>query len=324
MSQYYSDAIFWIDVDKIKPNPYQPRRDFDPTALQDLSESIRMYGLLQPITVTRVETLKEDGGLAVHYELISGERRTRAAKLANLTQIPAIIRAKEEDARTKLELAIIENIQREDLNVIDRAKAFQQLVKEFGFKHAEVAEKMNKSREYVTNSMRLLALPEHMLQALGEKRITEGHTRPLLMLSDRPEEQEALFQDILLRKLNVRESEMIARRIAKDRARKKEKDLNPEIIEFEQKFNEVLGTKVHIETKEHGGKITIDYYDLVDLKKILDKLQNEQSEALEAEHDTSRAEVLVNENGDTIVIEGNKDDEKEEDQEIYSVMNFSV
>ncbi len=328
MSQYYSDAIFWIEVDKIKPNPYQPRRDFDPVALQDLSESIRMYGLLQPITVTRIETLKEDGGLAVHYELISGERRTRAARLANLTQIPAIIRAKEEDARTKLELAIIENIQREDLNVIDRAKAFEQLVKEFGFKHAEVAEKMGKSREYVTNSMRLLNLPDHMLQALGEKRITEGHTRPLLMLSDRPEEQEALFQDILLRKLNVRESEMIARRIAKDRARKKEKDLNPEIIEFEQKFNEVLGTKVHIETKEHGGKITIDYYDLVDLKKILDKLQNEQSEQLDSEHDTSRAEVLVNENGDTIVIEENivndNKEDKEEDQEIYSVMNFSV
>lgn len=329
MSQYYSDAIFWIDVDKIKPNPYQPRRDFDPVALQDLSESIRMYGLLQPITVTRVETLKEDGGLAVHYELISGERRTRASKLANLTQIPAIIRAKEEDARTKLELAIIENIQREDLNVIDRAKAFEQLVKQFGFKHAEVAEKMGKSREYVTNSMRLLNLPDHMLQALGEKRITEGHTRPLLMLSDRPEEQEALFQDILLRKLNVRESEMIARRIAKDRARKKEKELNPEIIEFEHKFNEVLGTKVHIESKEQGGKITIDYYDLVDLKKILDKLQNEQSEMLDADHDTSRAEVLVNENGDIITVEetviDNKEDDKEEDPNIYSVMGgFTV
>jgi ParB family chromosome partitioning protein len=284
-----------------------------------------MYGLLQPITVTRVETVKEDGGLGVHYELISGERRTRAAKLGGLTQIPAIIRAKEEDARTKLELAIIENIQREDLNVIDRAKAFQQLVKEFGFKHAEVAQKMNKSREYVTNSMRLLSLPEHMLQALGEKRITEGHTRPLLMLVDRPEEQEILFQDILNRKLNVRESEMIARRIAKDRARKKEKELNPEIIEFEHKFNEVLGTKVHIESKEKGGQITIDYYDLVDLKKILDKLQNEQSEKLDEEENITS--ILVNDNGDEIVIENSpivKEDDKEEDPNIYSVMNFSV
>lgn len=323
MSQYYSDAIFWIELDKIKANPYQPRKDFDQAALQDLGESIRMYGLLQPITVTRVETVKEDGGLAVHYELISGERRTRASRLAGLVQIPAIIRAKEEDARTKLELAIIENIQREDLNVIDRARAFQQLVKEFGFKHAEVAQKMNKSREYVTNSMRLLSLPEHMLQALGEKRIMEGHTRPLLMLVDRPEEQETLFQDILTRKLNVRESEMIARRIAKERARKKEKDLNPEIIEFENKFNEVLGTKVHIESKEQGGKITIDYYDLVDLKKILDKLQNEQSEKLDDEHDTSS--VLVNDNGDEIIIENAAPvEEEEENPDIYSVMKFSL
>jgi len=321
MSQYYSDAIFWIELDKIKANPYQPRKEFDQAALQDLGESIRMYGLLQPITVTRVETVKEDGGLAVHYELISGERRTRASRLAGLVQIPAIIRAKEEDARTKLELAIIENIQREDLNVIDRARAFQQLVKEFGFKHAEVAQKMNKSREYVTNSMRLLNLPEHMLEALGQKRITEGHTRPLLMLSDRPEEQETLFQDILTRKLNVRESEMIARRIAKERARKVEKELNPEIIEFEQRFNEALGTKVHIESKEQGGKITIDYYDLVDLKKILDKLQNEQSEMLDDENDTSS--VMVNDNGDEIVIENANKDE-EEDADIYSVMKFSV
>ncbi len=321
MSQYYSDSIFWIETEKIKANPYQPRKEFDQAALQDLSESIRMYGLLQPITVTRVETTKEDGGLAVHYELISGERRTRASVLAGLTQIPAIIRAKEEDARTKLELAIIENIQREDLNVIDRARAFQQLVKEFGFKHAEVAQKMNKSREYVTNSMRLLNLPEHMLQALGEKRITEGHTRPLLMLTDRPEEQETLFQDILTRKLNVRESEMIARRIAKERARKVEKELNPEIIEFEQRFNEALGTKVHIESKEQGGKITIDYYDLVDLKKILDKLQNEQSEKLDDENDTTS--VLVNDNGDEIIVEkANKDEE--EDAGIYSVMNFTL
>jgi hypothetical protein len=141
------------------------------------------------------------------------------------------------------------------------------------------------------------------------------------MLVDRPEEQEILFQDILMRKLNVRESEMIARKIAKERARKVEKELNPEIIEFEHKFNEVLGTKVHIESKEQGGKITIDYYDLVDLKKILDKLQNEQGEKLDDEHDTTS--VLVNDNGDEIIIsEANKDDE--EDPGIYNVMSFSV
>ncbi len=333
MSEYYSDAIFWIDVEKIKPNPYQPRKDFDPVALQDLSDSIRMYGLLQPLTVTRKEVMKEDGGLAVEYELISGERRLRASKLGGLTQIPAIIRAKEEDARTKLELAIIENIQREDLNVIDRARAFHQLVQEFGFKHAQVAEKMGKSREYVTNSMRLLNLPEHMLQALGEKRIMEGHTRPLLMLVDRPEEQEALFQDILLRKLNVRESEMIARRIAKERARKKEKDLNPEIIEFESQLNAALGTRVHIESKEQGGKIVIDYYDLVDLKKLLHKLQHEGPESMA---DIVEENIMVNEDGEVLMMESGNDtssvtaddkelvSQEEEDPDMYSVMKFSV
>ncbi len=330
MSEYFSDAIFWIDTDKINPNPYQPRKEFDPVALQDLSDSIRMYGLLQPITVTRKEVMKEDGGLAVEYELVSGERRLRASKLAQLVQIPAIIRAKEEDARTKLELAIIENIQREDLNVIDRARAFQQLVSEFGFKHAQVAEKMGKSREYVTNSMRLLNLPAHMLDALAQKRIMEGHTRPLLMLVERPEEQEALFQDILLRKLNVRESEMIARKIAKDRARKKEKDLNPEIIEFEHKLNEALGTRVHIETKEQGGKIVIDYYDLVDLKKLLEKLHNEGPVSVAG---VVEENVLVNENGDTIVLDPISDDtssvldkkkEEEDDADIYSVMKFGL
>lgn len=327
MSEYYSDAIFWIDTEKINPNPYQPRRDFDPVALQDLSDSIRMYGLLQPITVTRKEIMKPDGGLAVEYELISGERRLRASKLAQLAQIPAIIRAKEEDARTKLELAIIENIQREDLNVIDRARAFQQLVHEFGFKHAQVAEKMGKSREYVTNSMRLLNLPEHMLTALGQKRILEGHTRPLLMLADRPEEQETLFQDILLRKLNVRESEMIARKIAKDKARKKEKDLNPEIIEFEHKLNEALGTRVHIETKEQGGKIVIDYYDLVDLKKLLEKIHNDGPVSIS---EVVEENILVNDNGDVLVLDPVSNDtssvvvekEDEDDTSMYSV--FSV
>ncbi len=338
-AEYYSDAIFWIDIEKIDPNPYQPRKDFDPAALQDLSDSIRMYGLLQPLTVTRREAMKEDGGLAVTYELISGERRLRASKLAGLAQIPAIIRAKEEDARTKLELAIIENIQREDLNVIDRARAFQQLVQEFGFKHSQVAVKMGKSREYVTNSMRLLNLPSHMLDALGMRKIMEGHTRPLLMLVDRPEEQEALFQDIILRKLNVREAEMIARKIAKERARKKEKDLNPEIIEFESRLNEVLGTRVHIETKEQGGKIVIDYYDLVDLKKLLHKLQHEAGSIDESE---GGADILVNDNGEilaevtddtsSVVMSDTElvkdmsiiEEDGSEDPDMYSVMKFTV
>ncbi len=280
MSLYFNNSIFWIETDKIKPNPYQPRRDFDPHALKDLAESIRMYGLLQPLTVTRKEVIKEDGGLAVEYELIAGERRLRASKLAGLQAIPAIIRAGEEDARVKLELAIIENLQREDLNPVDRARAFQKLADEFHFKHSQIADKMGKSREYVTNSIRLLSLPEHMLQALSEKKISEGHTRPLLMLVDRPEEQETLFKEIMFKKITVREAESLARKIAVDRVRKKDLRADPELVELETKFNQSLGTRVQIERREHGGKIMIDFFTNDDLRQILQLLESNQSKGV--------------------------------------------
>ncbi|MCF7865166.1 MAG: ParB/RepB/Spo0J family partition protein [Candidatus Pacebacteria bacterium] len=273
-SQYFNNSIFWIEVEKIVPNPYQPRREFDPHALKDLSESIRMYGLLQPLVVTRREIIKEDGGLVVQYELISGERRLRASKLAGLIQVPVIIRAGEEDARVKLELAIIENLQREDLNAVDRARSFQRLADEFGLKHVQIAEKMGKSREYVTNSIRLLSLPEHMLTALSEKRISEGHTRPLLMLVDRPEEQETLFKEIVFKKITVREAESIARRVAVERTRKKDANTpDPEIREFETKLNQALGTRVMIEKREQGGKVVIDFFSNQDLRHLLDMLE---------------------------------------------------
>src|SRR3989344_6020550 len=174
MSNLYSNSIFWIDTDKIKPNPFQPRRDFDEARLQDLADSIKQYGVLQPLTVSRVEVEKEDGGLVTEYELISGERRLRAAKLAGVIQVPAIIRVGD-TSMMKLELAIIENLQREDLNAVDRARAFFRLTNEFKFTHNEIAKKMGRSREYVSNSLRLLALPEDVLIALSEGKISEGH-----------------------------------------------------------------------------------------------------------------------------------------------------
>ncbi len=269
-SQFFSDSIFWIEVEKIKPNPYQPRREFDDARLKDLAESIRMYGILQPLVVTRKEVYKEDGGLAVEYELISGERRLRASKLAGLLQVPALIRSGEEDSRVKLELAIIENLQREDLNAVDRARAFERLANEFGFKHNQIAEKMGKSREYVSNTLRILSLPEDILNALSEGKISEGHTRPLLMLAGRTEEQTTLFKEIVYKKLTVREAEAIARKIAFDRVRKKEKMADPEIVELEEKFKESLGTRVHIERRETGGQIMIDFFSAEDLRSILD------------------------------------------------------
>jgi len=275
-SQYFNNSIFWIEIEKIVPNPYQPRRDFDPNALKDLAESIRMYGLLQPIVVTRNEIIKEDGGLAVQYELISGERRLRASKLAGLAQLPVIIRSGDDDNRVKLELAIIENLQREDLNAVDRARAFHQLSEEFGLKHVQIAMKVGKSREYVTNTIRLLALPEHMLQALSERRISEGHTRPLLMLADKPEEQEVLFKEILIKKITVREAERIARNVAVDRARKKETlEKDSEMTEIEGKLNEALGTRVLIERREVGGKVVIDFFNNDDLHHLLQILEGQ-------------------------------------------------
>ncbi len=268
MSQFYNNAIFWVEVDKIKPNPFQPRREFEQSKLEDLARSIRQYGVIQPLTVTRREFEKPEGGIGTEYELIAGERRLRASKLANVGQVPVIIREDYDDDKTKLEVAIIENLQREDLNPMDRATAFARLAQEFGFKHTQIAEKVGKSREYVSNTIRLLMLPPDMQQALSDGKITEGHTRPLLMLIDRKEEQQTLFREITLKRLTVRDTESIARRIAFDKVRKKEYLYAPEILQMERDLSDTLGTRVAIEPKEHGGKLVIDFMGEEDLRVL--------------------------------------------------------
>ena len=275
MSQFYNDSIFWIEVDKIKPNPYQPRREFDQLQLKSLSDSIRQYGVLQALVVTRKE-ITTDAGLVVEYELIAGERRLRASRLAGLTQVPCLIKTGEEDAQMKLELAIIENLQREDLNAVDRAKAFKQLADEFTLTHQKIADKVGKSREYVSNTIRLLLLPEEMQQAIVDGKITEGHSRPLLMLSDRPEEQNTLFKEIIYRKLTVRETEQISRKVAQDKVRKKELIIDPTLHDFENRLSESFGTRVHIERKPTGGKILIDFFTDEDLQAIIEMVKNTQ------------------------------------------------
>jgi ParB family chromosome partitioning protein len=271
----YRDSIFWVEVERIKPNPFQPRREFDQGKLQELAESIRMYGLLQPLTVTRNEIPREDGGLMVEYELIAGERRLRASKLAGLAQVPVIIRVGEETDQMKLELAIIENLQREDLNPVDRAKAFEKLYREFKFTHSEIGKKMGKSREYVSNTLRLLLLPEQILGHLAEGKISEGHTRPLLMLNDKPDEQQVLAREILLKKLTVRESEALARRVAQDKVSARHK-IDPEILELERALTEKLGTRVTIEPREVGGRVVISFFSADDLQTLLDTIRMEQ------------------------------------------------
>lgn len=332
MSQLYSDSIFWIETEKIKPNPYQPRREFDERALRDLADSIRQYGLLQPVTVSRIEIEKPEGGLAVEYELIAGERRLRASKIAGLSQIPAIIR-QGDDSMAKLELAIIENLQREDLNAVDRARAFLRFVDEFKFTHAQIGLKMGKSREYVSNTLRLLSLPEEILNALSEGKISEGHTRPLMMLGDRPEEQMTLFKEILFKKITVREAERIARHIAHDKIRKRELAPDPETIEIEGVLKERLGTRVNIERKETGGHITIHFFDNEELKHIIDVLQAKQQE-IEApivsadpviSTDPSIGEVLPEE--PAVAIDDRSPEEikeSQDDADLYNIRNFSL
>lgn len=273
---FQGDSIFWVEVEKIVPNPYQPRREFDEQKLQELSDSVKMYGVLQPLTVTRNEIQREDGTFYTEYELVAGERRLRASKMAGLSQVPVIIREGENNDQEKLELAIIENLQREDLNAVDRAIAFKQLADSFSLSHSQVARKVGRSREYVSNSIRLLGLPEYMLTAIKKGEMTEGHARTLLMLNDKPEEQDVVFRETILKKLSVREVEKIVRKIATDKVRKKiPGEFDTELIEMEKRFMETLGTRVHIQKTDYGGQLTIDYFSVEDLELMLSRMKDD-------------------------------------------------
>ena len=323
MSQFFNNAIFWVEVDKIKPNPFQPRREFDEDKLNDLARSVRQYGVLQPLTVNRKEIEKPDGGLATEYELVSGERRLRAAKIAGLATVPALIREVEDDDKTKLELAIIENLQREDLNPMDRAVAFNRLVKEFGFKQTQVAEKIGKSREYVSNTIRLLGMLPEMQQALVDGKISEGHTRPLLMLIDRPEEQQTLFKEILLKRLTVRDTENIARRIAVERVRNKAYLFSSDVLDMERELAAALGTRVAIEPKERGGKLSIDYMTEEDLRALFAALQARVMGKPEQQAVAS-PEAPSQPASQEAPVDDRSEDEKKLDENTFNPSSFSI
>jgi len=317
------DSVFWVDVGRIEPNPNQPRKDFNEEGLKSLAESIRQYGVLQPLVVSRIDVEKPDGGLESKYELIAGERRLRASKIAGLRQIPVVIRHGESNL-TKLELAIIENLQREDLNAVDRAKALQQLIDEFGISHAETAAKIGKSREYVSNSLRLLSLPEHMQVAIVTKEISEGHARPLMALNDRPEERETLFKEIILKRLPVRAAERIARSIAQERVRKYHRK-PPEMVELEKSLTETLGTRVIIEPSADGGRLLIDFFSPEDLTTLVTALTASIAAgvALSAQGD----EMRVFPNTTQLVIDPvppPAPEENTDEGDLYSVSNFTV
>ena len=318
---YISESIYWVEVDRIKPNPFQPRKTFDEASLASLAESIRQYGVLQPLVVTRHEIERPGEGINVEYELISRERRLRASKLAGLFQVPVVIRTGEETDRMKLELAIIENLQREDLNAIDRAKAFKRLFEEFGLKHAEIGKRVGKSREYVSNTLRILLLPQSMQDSLEKGDISEGHTRPLLMLIDKSDEQETLFKEIIARHLTVRDTEQLARRVAIEKVRKTDQ-LSPDLISLERQLTERLGTRVRIEKKEQGGKVTIDFFSPEDLAHLCLMLATEQKK-----EGTTLARIQPTDVEETDTVSSSQlppISPDASDQDMYSVRNFTV
>ena len=254
-----------VNITKVEPNREQPRKNFDEDALLELSESIKQYGLLQPILVQD----RKD-----YYEIIAGERRWRAAKLAGLKQVPVII--KNLTDQEIVEISLIENIQRENLNPIEEAQAYKRLLNEFHLKQDEVAERVSKSRTAVTNSMRLLKLSDDVQRMVIDEMITTGHARALLGVED-PAEQYNLAQRIFDEKLSVREVEKIVKNMGKPVKPKKEKvvDKSMQVIydDISEKLKTQLGTKVNIVPKEDGsGKIEIEFYSHDELDRILDLL----------------------------------------------------
>ena len=255
-----------VNITKVEPNREQPRKNFDEDALLELSESIKQYGLLQPILVQD----RKD-----YYEIIAGERRWRAAKLAGLKQVPVII--KNLTDQDIVEISLIENIQRENLNPIEEAQAYKRLLNEFHLKQDEVAERVSKSRTAVTNSMRLLKLSDDVQRMVIDEMITTGHARALLGVED-PAEQYNLAQRIFDEKLSVREVEKIVKNMGKPVKPKKEKavDKSMQVIydDISEKLKTQLGTKVNIVPKEDGsGKIEIEFYSHDELDRILDLMK---------------------------------------------------
>ena len=255
-----------VNITKVEPNREQPRKNFDEDALLELSESIKQYGLLQPILVQD----RKD-----YFEIIAGERRWRAAKLAGLKQVPVII--KNLTDQEIVEISLIENIQRENLNPIEEAQAYKRLLNEFHLKQDEVAERVSKSRTAVTNSMRLLKLSDDVQRMVIDEMITTGHARALLGVED-PAEQYNLAQRIFDEKLSVREVEKIVKNMGKPVKPKKEKvvDKSMQVIydDISEKLKTQLGTKVNIVPKEDGsGKIEIEFYSHDELDRILDLMK---------------------------------------------------
>jgi ParB family chromosome partitioning protein len=261
------ESIYYIEIENIKPNPQQPRQEFDERALAELAHSIREHGVLQPLLVSKVE-IQTPRGRSVEYQLIAGERRLRAAKIAGLPFVPAVVRKRETDEQN-LELAIIENVQREDLNPMERAHAYKKFSEAFGLTQQDIADRIGKSRAGVANIMRLLNLPQEIQDALSGGRITEGHARAILAL-ETTEEQMALFRKIALHGISVRDTEHHVRQ--KRNGAGAQQRLDPSVREALSKIEEAIGTRVNFAPKKDGGRLLIDFYTKEELYQFLRKL----------------------------------------------------
>ena len=255
-----------IELDKIKQNPYQPRENFNEEKLRELASSIREHGVLQAVVVT---TANNDD----QFYLVAGERRCRAARMAGLKTIPAVI--KSYDHKTMLEIALIENLQREDLNPVEEAAAYQRLMKDYSYTQEELATRLGKSRSSIANSVRLLALPESILGMLKNGQVTVGQVRPLLAISD-PREQEIIVQRIVEEKLTARDTEKLALGTGKVKTAETNKDSteqeDPLQAELQMQMQRRLGTKVKIKPGKNGGTIEIFYYGEEDLERLIARI----------------------------------------------------
>ncbi len=251
-----------VAVDLIVPNPMQPRQALDAEALQELADSIREHGLIQPLIVTGIQDPDSDA----QYQIIAGERRWEAAKAVGLTRVLVIV--KEATPQEMLELALVENIQRADLKPLEEAAAYRQLMDDFGLTQEQVAEKVGKSRVTVANSVRLLRLPDEIKRALAEGQISEGHARALLALSERADQLKVL-EAIVKKGLSVRQTEEMVRRVAAGvQPRRRGEPPSPETEALENEFRNALSTKVRLFRSKKGGKLVIQFYSEEELEAI--------------------------------------------------------
>lgn len=254
-----------VKISNVEPNRDQPRKQFDEDALLELSESVKQYGILQPLLVSD----KKD-----YYEIIAGERRWRAAKLAGLKEVPVIV--KEFSAQELVEISLIENIQREDLNPVEEAMAYKRLMDEFHLKQDEIADRVGKSRTAVTNSMRLLKLSAKVQQMLIDEMITAGHARAILAISDK-EKQETVAMRVFDEKLSVRETEKLVKEVKNPKKEVPKKVIQNAFVyeDIEERMKNIMGTKVHVNHKPNGkGKIEIEYYSDSELERIFELLMS--------------------------------------------------